>query len=359
MTMESLYDAILSKIDKFEEAISKDVSNNISSLTKEYNKLLPLKYKIIELKKYTAEMHNIENIINTESDEELRTLAKEEKNELEKKIKATEEEIKKLLINIATEDEKDYNEVIMEIRAGAGGEEAALFAADLFRMYSRYADKNNWTVEVLSSHPTDLGGFKEIIFSVKGKNAWSKLKYEGGVHRVQRIPITESSGRIHTSTCAVATLIEPKEDEIIIREEDLKIEAFRASGKGGQHVNKTSSAIRITHIPTNIVVQCQDERSQFQNKAKAMKILRARLLALKQKQQEEKISQERKSQIGTMERAEKIRTYNFLQNRVTDHRINLSVYQIEAILNGNLDLVIDRILETESMKKFINYITSQ
>jgi len=359
MVMDSLCDAILSKINKFEEEISKNLNNsNISSLTKEYNKLLPLKYKITELKKYIAEMHSIENLINTEHDNELQTLAEEEKNELEKKIKLLKEEIKKLLLSIAMSDEKEYDEVIMEIRAGAGGEEAALFAADLFRMYSRYADRNNWTVEVLSSHPTDLGGFKEIIFSVKGKNVWSKLKYEGGVHRVQRIPITESSGRIHTSTCAVAILIEPKGDEVVIRDEELKIEVFRASGKGGQHVNKTSSAVRITHLPTNIVVQCQDERSQFQNKAKAIKILRARLLALKQKQQEEKLSKERKAQIGSMERAEKVRTYNFLQNRVTDHRINFSIYQIEEILNGNLDLIVDRILEEECIKKLTAYIAS-
>jgi peptide chain release factor 1 len=247
-------------------------------------------------------------------------------------------------------DPADEKDVIMEIRAAAGGEEAALFAADLFRMYANYAEKKNWKVEILSSNPTDLGGFKEIIFEIKGKGAYSRLKFEGGAHRVQRVPITEASGRIHTSTVTVAVLPEAEEVDVEIDPEDLRIDVFRASGHGGQCVQKTDSAVRITHLPTGIVVSCQDERSQLKNKERAMRILRARLLELAQREQAEKITESRRVQVKTGERAEKIRTYNFPQNRVTDHRVNLDLYNLQAVLDGDLDELLDA-LESNYIKQ--------
>ncbi|HDD35355.1 MAG TPA: peptide chain release factor 1, partial [Candidatus Desulfofervidus auxilii] len=242
----------------------------------------------------------------------------------------------------------------LEIRAGTGGEEAALFAAELFKMYSKYAENKGWRVEVLSSHFTGLGGVKELIALIEGKGAYSRLKYESGVHRVQRVPETESQGRIHTSAVTVAILPEAEEVDVEIDPKDLKIEVFRASGPGGQHVNVTDSAVRITHIPTGMVVQCQDERSQHKNKAKAMKILRARLLEKKRQEQEEKMAKERKNQVGTGDRSERIRTYNFPQGRVTDHRIGLTLYRLEDVLEGNLDEIIDALIthyQTEAIKK--------
>lgn len=232
----------------------------------------------------------------------------------------------------------------MEIRSGTGGEEAALFAADLFRMYSRYAERKGWKVEILSSNRTGLGGFKEVILSIEGKGAYSRLKYEGGVHRVQRIPVTESGGRIHTSAVSVAVLPEAEEVDVDINPDDLIIDTFRASGHGGQHVNKTESAVRITHKPTGIVVSCQDERSQLQNKMKAMKILRARLMEKAQEEQEAEITKERREQVKTGDRSDKIRTYNFPQNRVTDHRIGLTLYKLEQVLDGDLDEIIDALI---------------
>jgi len=286
-----------------------------------------------------------------DQDEELRRIAQEEKEQLEEKLEKLERELKLALL---PKDPRDERNVILEIRAGTGGEEAALFARDLFRMYTRYAERSGWKVELLDAHPTGLGGFKEVIALIQGKGAYSRLKHESGVHRVQRIPITEAQGRIHTSTATVAVLPEAEEVEVQIDPKDLKIEVFRASGPGGQHVNKTETAVRITHIPTGIVVQCQDERSQHQNRAKAMKILMARLLELKRKEQEMQIAKERKSQIGTGERSEKIRTYNFPQNRVTDHRIGLTLYRLEEVLDGDLDELIDALIaytEAEALKK--------
>jgi len=238
----------------------------------------------------------------------------------------------------------------VEIRAGTGGEEAALFVADLFRMYSHYAERNGWKVEVMSSNPTELGGFKEIIFAVEGKGAYSKFKFESGVHRVQRVPVTEAGGRIHTSTATVAVLPEADEVDVEIRPEDIRVDVYRSSGPGGQSVNTTDSAVRVTHIPTGMVVTCQDEKSQHKNKAKALRILRSRLLEMERESQKEEIDQERRVQIGSGERSERIRTYNFPQNRVTDHRINLTLYHLESVLEGELDEIIEALAAEEKMR---------
>lgn len=262
--------------------------------------------------------------------------------EIEKYEKELDQLYQELLLLLSSEV---GDKAIVEIRPGAGGEEAALFARDLFRMYTRYAERKGWNLEVAEIHETDLGGIREVVFFVKGKNAYGILKYESGVHRVQRVPVTESGGRIHTSTATVAVLPEIEEKDIEIRPEDLKIETFRASGHGGQYVNKTESAVRITHLPTGIVVSCQNERSQYQNKQTALRILRARLYQLQKEQKEREISQKRKSQIGTGERSEKIRTYNFPQNRVTDHRINYTSYRLQEILDGDLDEIISKLIE--------------
>jgi peptide chain release factor 1 len=280
-------------------------------------------------------------MLEVEEDDELRQLIKEEIKLLEEKIERLEKELPLLLLPKDPNDEKN---VIVEIRAGAGGEEAALFAAELMRMYQRYAERKGWKVEVLDINETGLGGVKEVVLRIEGKGAYSRLKYESGVHRVQRVPVTEAGGRIHTSTATVAVLPEVDEVEVEIRPEDLKIETMRASGHGGQHVNRTESAVRITHLPTGIVVSCQNERSQHQNKATALRILRAKLYELYQREQQEKIQKERRSQVGTGERSEKIRTYNFPQNRVTDHRIGLTVYNLPEVLDGDLDEFIDALI---------------
>jgi len=273
-----------------------------------------------------------------DSDPEIRQLAKEELDGLEKEAQALEERLKILLLPKDPNDEKN---ILLEIRAGTGGDEAALFAADLFRMYSRYAEKKGWKVEILSAHETGIGGFKEIIALISGDKVYSRLKYESGTHRVQRVPETETQGRIHTSAVTVAVLPEADDVDVQINPQDLRIDVYRASGAGGQHVNKTESAVRITHIPTGLVVQCQDERSQHKNKAKAMKVLAARLYELKQREQQKQLSEERRSMVGTGDRSERIRTYNFPQGRLTDHRIGLTLYRLEDIMQGELDEVIE------------------
>jgi peptide chain release factor 1 len=349
MSLASFYLKKLDILEKnFEEISSKLSDPSIISkpevyakLAKEHAELLEIVETYREYKKVLEQIKENKQLIELESDEELIELAKEELKELENRLEELEKELPVLLLPKDPNDEKN---VILEIRAGAGGEEAALFAADLLRMYQRYAEKKGWKFDILDANETGLGGFKEIIAKIEGKSAYSRLKYESGVHRVQRVPVTESSGRIHTSTVTVAVLPEVDEVAVEIKPEDLKIETMRASGHGGQHVNKTESAVRITHIPTGIVVSCQNERSQHQNKATALKILRAKLYELALREQNEKIQTERKSQVGTGERCEKIRTYNFPQNRVTDHRIGLTVYNLPEVLDGELDEFIDALI---------------
>ncbi|MBR4928185.1 MAG: peptide chain release factor 1 [Oscillospiraceae bacterium] len=318
-------------------------------LNKEYKNLTPV---VEEFNRYLDSKREAEEadeiLSDPDSDEDLREMAKEQKEEAIAAMQAGEEELKVLLL---PKDEDDDKSVIMEIRAGAGGEEAALFAADLYRMYSMYAAAQNWKTEVVNENETELGGYKEISFMVEGKGAYSRLKYESGVHRVQRVPETEAQGRIQTSTCTVATLPEAEDVELEINPKDLQIDTFRSSGAGGQHVNKTESAIRITYLPTGLVVECQDERSQYKNKDRAMKILRSKLLEEKKQEQQGKIAEERRSQVGTGDRSERIRTYNFPQGRVTDHRINLTLYRIESIMNGDLNEIIDSLATADRAEK--------
>jgi len=294
-----------------------------------------LEYKR-QVEKIERKIKELKSILENE-EEDLRVLVEEEIEKFEKEKKVLEEKIKEFF---SPESSVNQKNAIVEIRAGVGGEEASLFARDLFRMYSKFCERKNYEIEVLSSNTTELGGIKEIIFLVKGKGAYGNFRFESGVHRVQRIPETESYGRIHTSAATVSVFPEVEENEIKIDQKDLKIETFRASGHGGQHVNKTSSAVRITHIPTGITVSCQDERSQFKNKSKAMKILKARIQKLYEDEKKSKIDSERKKQVKTGERSEKIRTYNFPQNRITDHRINLTLYNLDDIMDGNLDKLI-------------------
>jgi len=281
-------------------------------------------------------------------DEDMAALAKEEIESLESKLDRLLLELKLALLPKDANDERD---IIMEIRAGAGGDEAALFAADLFRMYSRYAQSKGWGIDIINYNESGIGGFKEIILEIKGKGAFSRFKYERGVHRVQRVPTTESSGRIHTSTATVAVLPEADEVEVSIKPEDLKVDIYHSGGAGGQHVNKVATAVRITHLPTGIVTTCQDERSQLRNKTKAMSVLRARLLDTAQRQQDEKITTQRRSQVGTGDRSEKIRTYNFPQDRVTDHRISLTLHNLPQILEGGLDELIDALATRDQAKQ--------
>jgi len=316
---------------------------------KERSELSELLETYKHYRKVLKELEESEQLI-SENDEELRKLAKSELHHLNEEKTALEEKLKILLL---PKDPRDEKNIILEIRAGTGGEEAAIFAADLFRMYTKHADKKGWKVEVLSHSATGLGGFKEIIVLIEGKSVYSKLKYESGVHRVQRVPATESQGRIHTSAVTVAVLLEVEEVEIEIDPTELKIDVFRASGPGGQHVNKTDSAVRMTHIPTGLVVSCQDEKSQHKNKAKALKILRARLYDKALQEQQSQISQERRNQIGSGDRSERIRTYNFPQGRVTDHRIGLTLYNLENVLEGDLEEVLDQLTthyQTEALK---------
>ncbi|MBQ6830770.1 MAG: peptide chain release factor 1 [Clostridia bacterium] len=287
-------------------------------------------------------------LIETESDRELQELAAEERKAAKKEAEEYAEELKILLLPRDPNDEKN---VIMEIRAGAGGEESALFAASLFRMYTLYAQARHYQIETVGVNETELGGFKEISFVIDGDGAYSRMKFESGVHRVQRVPETEAGGRIHTSTATVAVLPEAEEVDVDIDPTDLQIDTFRSSGAGGQHINKTESAIRITHIPTGTVVECQDERSQHKNRDKAMRVLRSRLLEQKQTEQQSAIAADRRAQVGTGDRSERIRTYNFPQGRVTDHRIGLTLYKIEAIMNGDLDEIIDSLITADRAQK--------
>ena len=289
-------------------------------------------------KKTVSQLEEAREMAGSESDPELKEMAKEEIKELEEQ---KENQIKELRTLLIPKDPLDLKNIIMEIRAGTGGDEAALFAADLFRMYSKYAELKKWKIEIMSSHESGLGGFKEIVFSVTGKNVYENMKFESGVHRVQRIPETESGGRIHTSAVTVAVLPEAEETDIQINPEDLKIDVYRSSGPGGQCVNTTDSAVRMTHIPTGLVVICQDEKSQIKNRAKALRVLRSRLYEMEEAKKQKERSEARKNQVGSGDRSERIRTYNFPQNRLTDHRINLTLYKLDLIINGELDELLD------------------
>ena len=341
--------------DKFNEINEKlmqpETVNNTSlytSLMKEYKTLTPIVEKFGEYKK--AKAANDEALLDAGGmDKDFKEMVQMQLEESKEDMAKLEEELKLLLL---PKDPNDERNVIIEIRGGAGGEEAALFAGSLYRMYSMYAASKGWTIEVMNANETELGGYKEITFSVSGDGAYSRLKYESGVHRVQRVPETESQGRVHTSTVTVAVLPEADEVELDLNEEkDLKIDVFRSSGAGGQHINKTSSAIRITHLPTGMVVECQDERSQFKNKEKALKVLRSRLLDQKVQAQNKEIADNRRSQVGTGDRSERIRTYNYPEGRISDHRIGLTIYRLEQVLNGALDEIIDALATADQAAK--------
>ena len=322
--------------------------NEWRKLCKEHADLEIIVNAYREYKKVVEDLEANKEMLQDESDKEMREMLQEEISELTKRQEELENHIQVLLL---PKDPNDDKNVFVEIRGGAGGEEAALFAYNLFRMYTRYAENNRWTAEIMSLNETDLGGFKEVVFMLKGNGAYSKLKYESGVHRVQRVPDTESSGRIHTSTATVAVLPEVDDVEIEISEKDLKIDVFRASGNGGQCVNTTDSAVRMTHLPTGLVVSCQDEKSQLKNKEKALKVLRSRLFERAQAERSAGIAEDRKSQVGTGDRSERIRTYNYPQGRVTDHRIGLTLYKLDTFLDGDIDEVINALITADQAEK--------
>lgn len=341
--------------NKYKELSQKIIDPEIINQTDEWQKLAkehaeiePIVFKYREYTKAQKILEEDREMMKGKIDDEMRELLKDEIAELEETIAKLEEELKILLIPKDPNDEKN---VIVEIRAGAGGDEAGLFAGDLFRMYTMYAERQGWKIELMSTNEQGVGGFKEVIFMIKGKGAYSRLKYESGVHRVQRVPTTESSGRIHTSTATVAVLPEAEDIDIEINPNDIRIDVFRSSGNGGQSVNTTDSAVRITHIPTGMVVSCQDEKSQHKNRDKAMKILKTRLYDKLLSEQHDEIAEERRSQVGTGDRSERIRTYNFPQGRVTDHRINKTVHQLEKFLDGDMDEIIDALITTDQAEK--------
>ncbi|HUT68129.1 MAG TPA: peptide chain release factor 1 [Dehalococcoidales bacterium] len=346
----------LEKIDKryreLDEKMSRpELATDLSQLQSLAKERAAIENIVKNYRKYKAVEKSLEetrSMLDDDLDEEMANLAGQEIKSLENKL----EELKEILrLALLPKDPSDEKDIIMEIRAGTGGNEAALFAADLFRMYSRYAQNSRWKTDILSMSESGIGGFKEIIFEVKGKRAYSRFKYESGVHRVQRVPITEASGRIHTSTATVAVLPKAEEVDIAINPDDLKTDVFHSGGAGGQNVNKVATAIRMTHIPTGMVVVCQDERSQLQNKVKALSVLRTRLLDIERRKQEEQITSKRRSQVGTGERAEKIRTYNYPQDRISDHRINLTLHNLPRFMEGNLDELIDALTTAEQAEQ--------
>ncbi|MBN1692033.1 MAG: peptide chain release factor 1 [Dehalococcoidales bacterium] len=342
----------LDKIEKRYREIDRKLSqpevatdiNQVQALSQERAKLEDVVLKYRRYKKVVKELDDVKSMSTGGNDEEMSSLIKQEDAALQEELDKLTEELRLALLPKDPNDEKD---IIMEIRAGTGGNEAALFAADLYRMYSRYAQGQGWKTDIMSTSESGIGGFKEIIFEVRGKNAYSRLKYESGVHRVQRVPVTEASGRIHTSTATVAVLPKAEEVDIDINPDDLKIDVFHSGGAGGQNVNKVATAIRVTHMPTGMVVVCQDERSQLQNKVKALSVLRTRLLDIERSKQEEEITSKRRSQVGTGERAEKIRTYNYPQDRISDHRVNINLHNLPRFMEGEIDELVDALARAE------------
>ena len=350
-----MFDKLEDLLIRYEEIMGElqepDVVNDQSrfrKLMKEQNDLTPIVEAYKEYKNCKQNIEDSLSLLEEESDEEMKELAKEELSESKKRVEELEQELKILLL---PKDPNDDKNVIVEIRAGAGGDEAALFAGDLFRMYARYAERRKWKIEIMNTSESDLGGFKEISFMIKGEGAYSRLKYESGVHRVQRVPVTESGGRVHTSTVTVAVLPEAEEVDVHIDMNDVRVDVFRASGNGGQCVNTTDSAVRMTHIPTGIVVTCQNEKSQLKNKEQALKVLYARVYERERRAHDAAISADRRSQVGTGDRSERIRTYNFPQGRVTDHRIGLTLHKIDAIMDGDLNEMMDTLATTDRMAK--------
>ncbi|MGN0703944.1 MAG: peptide chain release factor 1 [Lentihominibacter sp.] len=348
-------DFITGKYDELAEKVSDpEVINNQpvwQKYIKEMGEMEPIVKAYKEYKKAKNDLEGAKEMLD-EGDEEMRELAKMEISELEEKIEAQEEELKVLLLPKDPNDEKN---VILEIRAGTGGDEAALFGADLLRMYTRYAERNRWKTELMDINETGIGGIKEAVVLIKGKGAYSRLKYESGAHRVQRVPETESSGRVHTSAATVAVLPEVDDVEIDLNPNDVRVDVYRASGNGGQCVNTTDSAVRLTHEPTGLVVTCQDEKSQIKNKEKAFKVLKARLYDLEMQKQQDEIAGQRKSQVGTGDRSERIRTYNFPQGRVSDHRIGLTIYKLDAFLDGDIDEIVDALITSDQAEKMKNF----